>query len=144
MTRILIIGVGNTLRQDDGIGVVAAQELNKTLQHSDVQILVRQQLTPELAQNMSEAEKVIIIDAEQGKTPGEVTERRIRPKQAQVLTHDVDPAGLLAYSRELYGKCPETIVITVAGRSFDFGENLSVAVARALPEIIHRTMRLAS
>ena len=143
MNRVLIIGIGNTLRRDDGIGVVTVERLNETLHDSGVEILIRQQLTPELAQDISEADKVIVIDADQGETPGEVNERRITPMKDQVFTHKLDPATLLACSRELYGKCPETFLITVTGESFDFGDRLSPAAAEALPEVICRAMRLA-
>jgi hydrogenase maturation protease len=143
MNKVLIIGIGNTLRRDDAIGVVTAERLGETMQGPHVEILIRQQLTPELAQDISEADKVIMIDADQGKTPGEVNERRITPNEGQVFTHELDAATLLACSRELYGKCPETFLITVTGESFDFGDRLSPAAAEALPEVICRAMRLA-
>jgi hydrogenase maturation protease len=115
MKHVLIIGIGNMLRSDDGVGIVVAQKLEKTLDQA--LIIACQQLTPELAKNLGEEDRVIIIDADQGSIPGQVTVKEIKPgdQAFNSLTHELDPATLLAISRELYGKCPKVFLITVTG-----------------------------
>ena len=58
----LIVAYGNPLRGDDGVGWQAAILLSRELK-DQVQVLTRHQLTPELAETLSEASRVIFIDA---------------------------------------------------------------------------------
>jgi hydrogenase maturation protease len=63
MPRILIIGYGNPLKSDDGLGWHAAQELSRELTPPGVKVIRAHQLTPELAEEASTAELVLFIDA---------------------------------------------------------------------------------
>jgi len=145
MQPVLIIGIGNTLRSDDGIGIVAAQKLEETLR-DQVRAIACQQLTPELAKDLSEADRVIIIDADQGKTPGHITLKEIKPGDHAVgsFTHELDPATLLTSTRELYGRSPDTFLITITGSTFDYGERLSQSAADAIPVVLRHVRELAS
>ena len=49
----LVIGYGNTLRSDDGAGVIAATRLAE--KSSTHQVIAVQQLTPHLAENIASA-----------------------------------------------------------------------------------------
>jgi hydrogenase maturation protease len=144
MHRVLIIGIGNTLRRDDGVGIVAAQKLEKSLA-DQVRVIACQQLTPELAKDISEVDRVIIIDAEQGNMHGRITVKEIEPgDHAQnSFSHELDPATLLTCSRELYGKYPNAFLITVTGGTFDFGEGLSLSAAGAMQEVLRHVRDLA-
>ena len=61
MTEILVIGYGNTLRSDDGAGQRVA-ELVAEWKLPNVRSLPVHQLTPELAEPISQAELVIFVD----------------------------------------------------------------------------------
>lgn len=146
MHRLLIIGIGNILRRDDGVGIVAVQKLNKTPLGDRARVIACQQLTPELAKDVSDADRVIIIDADQANIPGHITVKEIEPRDhvPNSFSHELDPATLLACSRELYGKCPNAFLISVTGSTFDFGEGLSQSTANAIPEILRNVRYLAS
>lgn len=109
-------------------------------------VIACQQLTPELAKDLSEADRVIIIDADQGNIPGHITAREIEPGDHALnsFSHELDPATLLTCSRELYGKCPNAFLITVTGSTFDFGEGLSQSATDAIPEVLRHVRDLAS
>jgi hydrogenase maturation protease len=136
--RTLIIGYGNPLRGDDAVGWLAAQRLAESpdAAHTDVRVL--QQLSPELAEPLARARRVIFIDACDGGLPGTVTwqplDAALEPDNA--FTHRLTPASLLASARQLYGRAPAAVVITIAGESFDYGETLSPAVGQALPQVV--------
>ena len=68
--RTLIIGIGNPLRGDDGLGWDVAGELSSELRRDDVQVLATHQLTPELSDLVSRAELVLFIDATRSEDPG--------------------------------------------------------------------------
>ena len=71
----LIIGIGNPLRSDDGLGWVVAEQLSHGCDLvCDIHTV--HQLTPELAQWMAAVNLVVMIDASYEGEPGEL---RIRP-----------------------------------------------------------------
>lgn len=145
MQSVLVIGYGNSLRGDDGIGVAVAEQLDRILQNSPVstRILACQQLTPELASEMSKANRVIIVDAAKGETPGQITIKKIQPDDySSTFTHDLQPSTLLACARELYEKSPVTYLVSVTGDSFGFSDELSDTLKRVMPEVLTRVREL--
>ncbi len=139
MGRVLIIGYGNPLRRDDGLGWLAAEHLEEVVQDDEVTILTRHQLSPELVEDIRKADLIIFIDACSYGTPGEVRQERIRPETGcppDSFSHHLHPAALLACAKALYGVCPEAVVLSVAGESFDHGEGLSTSVTGAFRTII--------
>jgi hydrogenase maturation protease len=145
MARALVIGYGNTLRGDDGIGYIAAQELSRMIDSPDVQIIACQQLTPELAKDVSESERVILVDAATGTQPGKIMIRKISPTRPQpIFAHELRPETLLAYSREIYGRCPEAYLISITSNSFRLGEELSHELSLKLAEVNNQILKLAN
>jgi hydrogenase maturation protease len=133
--RILIIGYGNTLRSDDGVGQRAAQLLSETYADDRITIVACHQLTPELAPAIAEAGHLILLDAEIGDEPGRIRCRDLTPEPTggSVLSHAIDARGLLAMAQLLYGHAPPTTVLTVSGGSFALGDALTPPVEAALP-----------
>ena len=146
MLHTLIIGYGNPLRGDDGVGPRAAELLadrGRVTQlplPDGVQVLVCHQLTLELAPQIAEADRLILIDARATGEPGSIEQCILTPAipDRSSLTHHVDAQGLLAAAQMLYGHAPETVLFTVSGASFDPGEALSPAVAVAVPGLLAR------
>jgi hydrogenase maturation protease len=140
MAATLIIGYGNPLRGDDGIGWQAARQLAAILQKPDLEIMTCHQLTLELAEGVSRARLVLFVDAEQSHPPGKLSCRVIKPEGALpgAFSHHLKPENLLAWAEKLYGRSPDALMFSVAGQSFAPGEELSAPVAAVLPELIER------
>jgi hydrogenase maturation protease len=122
--EILVIGYGNTLRGDDGIGPAVAEQVAR-LGLSGVRVIVAHQLTPELAADLADARLAVFLDAATG---GErVTTARLDwpTTTPDSLTHAADPRGLVALTRAVYNRVPETWLVTAAGADFGFREGLS-------------------
>lgn len=79
MPQILIIGYGNLLHSDDGISPRAAQCLDEALASDQIAGIACQQLMPELAPRIAEAERLILLDAEMGGVPGHIRRRDVTP-----------------------------------------------------------------
>lgn len=137
---ILAICYGNPLRGDDGLGWEIARRLAGKTLPAHARIDVYHQLTPELAEPISHAERVVFVDARTGGEPGEITCTPIRPAEDRrtPVGHALGPEGLLALSRELYGKVPEAVMCSVAGTHFGLGETFSREVEQALPDAAAR------
>lgn len=131
--QTLLIGCGNSLRGDDAAGLVVVERVEKSLtaeSNKVVTVLQSQQLLPELAEPMSKADQVIIVDAAVGGNPGEVTSELLLFDQlgSPDFTHHVTPAVLLAYVWALYGRSPPTTILSITAKSFDLGVDLSSEV----------------
>jgi hydrogenase maturation protease len=141
----LIVGYGNPLRGDDGVGRAVAQALADEAAIEGAEAISCRQLTPELAERFAAADRVVLIDAQAGLEPGgvRITELRAAIARASVLGHHVDPRELLRMAGALYGRSPEAFLVTVGASSLTLGEGLSAAVTAALPEVIATVRGLA-
>lgn len=135
--RVLVIGYGNSLRGDDGAGWHAAAALADDPRLADADVLIRHQLTPELALDITHARLVVLIDACGGAPPGTVSVRRVEPgyRLAPTWSHNLDPAALVGLAVTLYGASPPVFLVTITGAFFGYGDRLSPPVRQALPEI---------
>lgn len=139
----LVIGIGNTLRGDDGIGVAVAERV--AAQHSapDLEVIVCHQLTPELIALISQAEQVIFVDASVTQPSGSLQVRPLDPEQAPLLSiHHASPAALLMAAKVLYGAQPPSTLITIGAAEFGFTEQFSQPVAEALPRAVQLILSL--
>ncbi|HLI05501.1 MAG TPA: hydrogenase maturation protease [Ktedonobacteraceae bacterium] len=135
--RPLIIGIGNPLRSDDGLGWAVAEQMALDCQIDDRECDIHtvHQLTPELAQVIAVANLVVLIDASREGEPGEW---RIRPlslatQPGSVGTHHTTPEELAALTTLVYGQCPPMVVVSLTGADFRLGEHLSARVAQSIP-----------
>jgi hydrogenase maturation protease len=130
----LIIGIGNPLRSDDGLGWAVAEQLSQDCD-MDCDIQTVYQLTPELAQSMAAVNLVVMIDASHEGEPGELRIRSLSlsAQPSAVGTHYTTPEELAALTLAVYGQCPPVVVVTVTGANFSIGEQLSSVVAQRIP-----------
>jgi len=142
----LVIGYGNPLRADDGVGWQVAQRLADILPPDAATVIAAHQLTPELAEPISRAGLVVFVDAAADGEPGQVASRPVLLPADSALTfsHDVEPSTLLELAGALYGAGPPGVVISVAGADFGYGHDLSDVVRAALPSVfVHVRAALA-
>jgi hydrogenase maturation protease len=129
---LLIIGYGNLLRGDDAVGRYAAREL----QRHGFPAIEADQLTPELAENLSRVEQAIFIDSDATLRPGEVRAMPLRPRDAAALEHSSDPGALLNFTRAVYGRAPSGVLIGIGAETYEFGHELSAAAAAAMDDVL--------
>ena len=143
---ILVIGYGNPLCGDDGIGpcVVEDMALGNDKAPLDVEYLSLRQLTPELAEPISRAGAVIFVDATTEGTIGEIRCQELLPPAESTqmtqgaFTHHVSADLLLESARLLYGNCPAAYLYTVSGENFKLGDFFSQPVELALPALLEQ------
>ena len=127
--EVLVIGYGNTLRGDDGVGPRVAEAVGH-LGLPGVRTLICPLLTPELADPISRADKVIFVDAAVD-APREVQWRKLEPNEtSQLMAHAADPRTMLALSRDVFGHVPEAWGLTIPAVDLGFSEEFSPAVKR--------------
>jgi hydrogenase maturation protease len=135
--RCLILACGNTLRSDDGIGPWLAQWAEeKFADDPAIQVISRQQWTPDLAQEIAQAKSVLFIDCSIESPPGDVRLIPVEPAApAQGLaTHHQGAPELLALARDLYNSLPaKAALLTIGAGSTELGEAFSDPVLDAIP-----------
>jgi hydrogenase maturation protease len=144
--RVLVVGYGNALRSDDGLGWHVAERLAVDPRFGGVEILQRHQLTPELALDVSAAAVVVFVDATTSLSSGEVSVERVERLEhaGDTWSHHVSPSGLVALSQQLYGRSAEVYVVSCGMQSDEMGERLSPVVEAAMPTVIDAVAELVT
>jgi len=137
---VLVIGYGNPLRGDDGVGPVIAEKLAKLHREPDskVQVVACHQLSPELAEPIAETRAVIFIDASVELKPGEVRVSAVSPDRFSpaAFAHSMKPSALLATASELFGQAPPAKTIGIGALSFETGMQLTPEVRQAVAKAV--------
>ena len=129
MKNVLVVGYGNSLRSDDGLGLYAVREIQKKIERPEIEFIEVAQLQPELAETIAKKDFVIFIDAVMHGISGETHYELVFPaSKAPGMSHATDPETLLFAAKELYGNAPKALLATVAGECFGFGTKLSPEV----------------
>lgn len=129
---ILVVGYGNTLRSDDAVGFLVAQAV-ASWSRAGVNSVAVNQLTPELAQPLSESSVAIFVDSRCDLPSDGVLVHPLEPvRPALGIGHTSDPRFLLALSRAVYGGCPRAWLLTVPAADFAIGQSLSPVAQRGL------------
>jgi hydrogenase maturation protease len=123
--RAVIIGYGNPLREDDGIGWRAAELLEQRLPVGAAEIIECHQLTPELAASIEGAAVVVFLDAACDCAPGAVSSEPVRAEGAVVWSHHLTPGQLLTLSNQLNGQAPPAFLIRGGIESMELREGLT-------------------
>ena len=141
---VLVVGYGNPLRGDDGLGLRAAELLADDPRLRGARVIGRHQLTPELAADFSEASLVILVDANVVDEAGAVSVHRLEPAtdSGSGSSHHTDPAALVTLARELWGASPDVFVVSVGAASLDVQESLSAPVEKALPAVVEAVIAI--
>lgn len=137
---LLILGVGNLVLQDEGLGIHAIRELEKYPLPITVDTLDGGTAGLNLMGRLQEYERVIIIDAAINRNPiGTV--RHIIPQFLNeypplITVHEIGLKDVIEAMR-LTGYCPIIELITVTVEKYDsLGITLSPKVAQSIPKII--------
>jgi hydrogenase maturation protease len=149
--KTLVLGLGNPILSDDGIGVRVAQEVRHCLSEG-VDVMVSEVSVGglDLMEAMIGYERVILIDAIQLETdhPGKIHRmslsdiRDISPTQHSTSPHDTSLITALDMAQNIGLEIPTEITIFAieVQNILEFGEELTPHVAAALPEVIEMVM----
>jgi hydrogenase maturation protease len=138
-TEILILGIGNVLMGDEGIGVHVVRHLENESLPQGVTCLDGGTGSFLLLEPMQRAGKVIIIDAAVDGAPP-ATVRRLTPRFSRdyprtLTAHDIGLKDLLD-AFYLLGNPPEVILYAVSIAALqEVGTELSPEIAALVPEV---------
>jgi len=133
-SKVLVIGIGNRFRRDDGIGPILADRLAAR----GIESIEQSGEGTALMEAWSQADHVILIDAASSGAPPGTVHRFDAASEAV-------PAGLFHYSSHQFavaeaiemarvlGRMPQRMdVFGIEGYDFSYGEGLSPEVSRSI------------
>ena len=139
----LVIGVGNPLRGDDGVGWWLARQAQGAERAPLVRLVP--QLTPELALEVAAARRVLFVDAWCAAGPAGMPQlRRLWPGGAAhgvAGGHQLDPGGVLALATLFRDDPPSAWLLLLPAYAFPHGTALSAAARRHLPQALQLLRR---
>jgi hydrogenase maturation protease len=147
---ILILGIGNTLLSDEGVGVVAMNALKAQLGEApDIEFLDGGTLSFTLAVPISECTSLLVFDAaELGGPPGTVAMvegeamDRFLGENRKSSVHEVGLIDLMSIAKLTEHWPAQRALIGVQPLKLNWGEALTPEVALAIPEMCRRAAEL--
>jgi len=139
--KIVILGVGNLLLSDEGVGVHVAHELMKMELPPDVSVVEGGTDGFRLLNVITEADHLIVVDAVRGGAePGsiyrfDIGDVRNCPSGFKTSVHQIGILEVIDLSC-LIGKTPKTTVIGVEPKSLEMSMELSPEIKAKIPRII--------
>jgi hydrogenase maturation protease len=142
--RVVVVGVGNLLQKDEGVGIHAIRSLQEMDLPADVK-LVDGGTSPDLIAYTKAGDKMIIIDCTSaGGKAGEIY--RFEPENLEAgrgkLTsaHEMGVAENLKLMEITGNKPKETVIIGIEPAEIDWGMELSETLQERLPEVVKVVM----
>jgi hydrogenase maturation protease len=136
MPKVLVLGIGNALMADEGVGVHVARFLSAHTMPPDVECLDGGSGGFTLLEPMQAAESIVLIDAcEDGSPPGTV--RRLEPKFSRdyprtLTAHDIGLKDLL----DVFHLSNRTAKVTLFAISIELADDLSTELTPAIAAIV--------
>ena len=140
---VLLIGIGNIYRSDDGIGIIIARRLRKE-KPAGVRIFEQTGEGAALIEAWQGAKRVLVIDAVQsGARPGTIHRldaraQRVPAEFFHYSTHAFSLAEAIELARVLEQLPKQLIVYGIEGKNFGAGNELSPEVTAAAVELMKR------
>lgn len=143
---IMVVGVGNSIQMDDGVGIHVLNELKNYDLPDEVELFDGGTLGIDLMPYIEGREKLIFIDSvKAGQEPGTIL--RFQPDD---LNYDDAPKtsvhqiGLIESLQmiSLIGKAPDRIVIYgIQPKTIDWSEELTDEVKASIPKLIPHILK---
>lgn len=135
--KILVVGIGNPIRQDDGIGPYCAAQMQNDCKWENnklVDYMVVHQLDVVYGEIFAGYELILFFDADalEGSEAFRLEKIRPQPRHHPFTSHIGSVPDILSLAAEIYGAVPQAFLVAVRGLTFGVGEGLSpVAMSNA-------------
>ncbi len=143
MKKLLVLGIGNILMMDEGIGVHAIHQFweeKENYNESKVDFIDGGTFTQDIFYLLEEYEKVLVLDVVRAKhDPGTIyslDEDDLISNEKQVLSlHDVDLLDSLDMA-EMRGHRPIVKVVGIEPEKIDWGLEMTPTLTKAFPDFV--------
>lgn len=124
---VLVVGIGNPLRCDDGVGPYVADCIEaKAIK--GIKVWVTQQLYVEDLEPMLAFSKVILVDAAVGGQDIDFHTVKLDKLKGIASSHHLSAETFVSLARSIYSKNIDMQVCSIRGLSFEAGDKISASV----------------
>lgn len=141
---VAIVGIGNTLRGDDGAGITVAEKV-RSWDLPGVHIYTETQLLPELIPQLQHVSTLIIVDACLSVSATDLCE--VAPSHADdrafTLGHAVSVGEFLNLFAQVAPSVPRAWLLAIPAREFPYGQVISPCTQSGMTQalaILHDTL----
>jgi hydrogenase maturation protease len=137
---ILVLGIGNILLRDEGVGVRVIEQLQQISLPDDVELVDGGTAGADLLDVLAERQKVIVIDAVQADCePGTVlrfsADDLTQPDRLGMSLHELGLGQALAMTKQLGCEPKEVLVFGIKPKDISCGLELSEEIAALVPKV---------
>jgi len=140
VSGVVVVGVGNAYRGDDGAGLAVAERLRERVP-AGVDVVTCEQEASRVIDAIEDREAAVLVDASSsGSPPGTVhrfdaSADAVPARAFRSSTHAFGVGEAVELARALGKLPPRVVVFGVEGEEFAAGEGLSPAVAAAIEPV---------
>lgn len=148
MKRVLVMGIGNILLSDEGVGVRVIEAMRNIGLPDDVELVDAGTAGADLVDIVADRAKLIVVDAIQSElSPGTVlrmTEKDILPTESSAVSlHELGLPDALEMTRRLGCSPREVVVFGIVPQSIQCGLELTECIAAVVPRVIELVLNEA-
>jgi hydrogenase maturation protease len=122
--KTCLVGIGNTLRADDGVGAYVCEQISLLVQ-ADITVITTHQLNIGMAEDLSKFDRVIFIDASLDEKTFSFKPVMMENNPTQTFSHQINASMLAKLTQQLFF-CPTAFYICAIGANdFKMGNGLS-------------------
>lgn len=138
---ILILGIGNILLRDEGVGVRVIERMQEIPLPDDVELIDGGTAGADLLDVLADRSKVIVIDAIQADCePGTVlrftADDLTKPDRVGMSLHELGLGQALTMTKQLGCEPKEVVVFGIKPRDISCGLELSEEITASLPKVV--------
>ena len=148
MKKIAVVGVGNILLKDEGVGVHSLKELSNHQFSKNVKFYEGGTRILDVLPNLEGFDAIIMIDAvTSGKKPGTVNIFKVelsedKNSKEMFSLHEMDLISTLKFAKKIYDLPKKIIIVGIEPKEVDVGNELSEDLSKAIPEVIKRVQEI--
>ena len=144
--QILILGIGNVLLKDEGVGIRVAEKMKQMSLPADVEVIDGGVGGLNLQYCVEGRKKVIVVDAvKAGAPPGTLfrfTDKDLAAKKGVMRSaHGIDFSDVVSIVNFLGTRPDEIVFIGIEPESLDAGMELSPNIEKMVPVLINLVMK---
>jgi hydrogenase maturation protease len=140
--RVVVLGVGNLLLRDEGVGVHLIQKLREMEIDKRVKLVDGGTSILDYIPQAEDVSKLIIVDAiRRGGKPGKtyricVDDSLLKEAKGMTSLHHLGVVETLAIARKM-GELPHTVIIGIEPKDMGYGLELSPEIERKMAKMVN-------
>ena len=119
-----IIGIGNTIRGDDGVGKYVAEQIEKN-NLPGITVITTHQLDMGLAEDISKFDTVLFIDASFSENTFSLLPLLPDNHPSQSFSHQVNASVIVSLSQQLFSTHTKFYICAIGVNNFEIGNGIS-------------------